>query len=391
MITKLSSCRQWVLQATFDAWNKTGLPFLIMNGEGNILPLENYAADDLGFFYFVPCLARIFEISLIDALWFFDAIVVVVGVLIAITGFWCLAQTAVEKLVILIGIAGLSIVMFMVGNLYIAPFFAFSFFPWIFVLLNAKRYKSLLVYWVLAGFIIGLTGLVRIYAGVALGIAGLAVTFLNTKKIGLILACMICMTAGIGVYSYWFSTKISQRNVYLNAHEIFHDAYKLRHNIWHNAYIGLGFITNDLGLCYSDNSAMQRVKVIRPDVLCNSSEYDQVLKNEFFSFCKQHPLFLMRVVFAKLGVLTLYLFMFGNIGLLCAWFYRKPWFIELPYFFAFCFSALPGLLTVPVAEYLMGFFTVATFYGIHSIIWALQHGLWKRLKDFLNYFFKIAA
>jgi hypothetical protein len=380
MVTNLAVCRDVLLRATYAAWNKTGYPLLALSNDGTILPLEQGHGGDAEIFYFVPYLARTFCLSLSDALWWWDTGVAASGGLIALAGFFFLTQTKVEKLVVLLGITGISLTAWMIGNLYLAPFFAFCFFPWVFVLLKNKSFKSLFCYWVLAGFVSAFMGSVRMYAGCALLIGGLLAVFLNTRKVWLTVVCSFCMLCGFGTYSFWFSSVMVQRNAYLDTQGISYGHYTLKHVFWHSIYIGLGFIRNDSGLYYADDCANKKAEEIQPGIAFNSPEYDQLLKHETIKVCKNQFQFVLRVLFAKCGVLLFYLFKFANVGLICAWFYRKPWFIEISYFFALCFNALPGLLTVPEAYYLVGFLTVATFYGVHSIVWALQHGLGSQLK-----------
>jgi hypothetical protein len=168
----------------------------------------------------------------------------------------------------------------------------------------------------------------------------------------------------------------------LDTQGVAHDAAHLPHTFWHNIYAGLGFVTNDYGLYYSDNCSVAKVQEVAPEVVYLSEEYENTLRDETLKICKKHPQFILKMLFAKGGVLFYYLLAFANIGLVCAWFYRKPWYLEISYWLAMWFSALPGIVTVPVAPYLTGFFTAATFYGIHSIIWAFQHGLYDKIVSF---------
>lgn len=382
-------CREILLYATLEVWNAVGVPFLAMIN-GGLVPLENCIGNDPGFFYFVPYLAKTFEISLADAVWWFDFTLVGLGILVAITGFFLLTKGGIEKIIVMAAVLAAGYVAWATGNEHIPGFFAFCFFPLMIVLI-LKKHRTIFPYFLCVGFIIAFSDSIRMYTGTALGIAALSLYFLSTKSIRSTIVCAVLMTVGFGAYSVWFSSIINQRNCYLDGQNIEHGTFTFQHPFWHSIYIGLGFITNDLGLNYADECAEQRVKTVKSEVVYCSPEYEEILKKEVLEMCKHHFQFILRVLFAKSGVLLFYLLKFANVGLLCAWFYRKPWYLELPYFFALCFSALPGLVTVPEIWYLIGFATVATFYGIHSILWALQHGLLDHIKKFLRHFFKMTA
>ena len=93
--------------------------------------------------------------------------------------------------------------------------------------------------------------------------------------------------------SYWFSSLFTERNAYLDTQKISHNTYDSKHIFWHNIYIGLGFITNDLGLCYSDSCSESKARETNPKVLTYSGEYEQILKNETINICRHHPQFVI--------------------------------------------------------------------------------------------------
>lgn len=382
----ISPARLAILQSTLDAWNQTGFPFLkIINGM--VVPLENNYGGDAELFYFIPLLARTFGLPLERALWWWDIGFAFCGAMIAVSGFWCLAKTNIQKTIAALGVIGVGVVSCSIGDTYLAPFVAFSFAPWVFVFLQKQSFRSLYVYSFLSGFGVSLVNSMRMFGGYALGIALITAVLLYTRKIKkMVLVCGFLLL-GIGAYHVWFSSLLTARNNYLTEHSIPYGHYELKHAFWHSIYIGLGFITNDYGLYYSDNCAMAKAVEVQPEVAYCSPAYDAVLRDETFKFCLFHVNHVLRVMFAKAGVLFYYLLLFANVGLVCAFFYRKPWYLEISYLLALIFSALPGLVTIPIAPYLVGFFTVATFYGVHSTLWALQQGLARDLRVFYRKLF----
>ncbi len=377
-----------VMRSALEVWKETGIP-LLREVKGALIPVWYGGGDDIGIYYFIPWFARTGGLSLAYAIHYWDLLITLMGEAVALSGFLFLSHTKMRKLISLVGVTGISVVTWHLGNVYILPFFAFSFFPWIVVFLQSNRHKSLYGYWVLIGVVIAFSGSIRMYSGAALLVAGLTTTFLYTEKIKKAVLCFLLMAAGYSAYSYWFSVikqKSADASVLLNTH-CAHQLYEQQHVFWHSIYAGFGFITNDLGIDYSDSCALLRAKAIDPEIIYCSKEYDDVLKDEVMALCIHHFQFVLRVLFAKAGVLLFYFLKFANLGLLCAFFYRKPWYIEMAYLFALLVSALPGLVTIPLAWYLGGFFTVATFYGVHSIIWALQQGLLEHLRLFFRKIF----
>lgn len=383
---KISTARWSCLEGTLAAWQKTGLAFLLDCKDG-ILPLENGCADEFGLYYFVPLVAKTFSISLESALWWWDLGLTSFGVIIAVSGFWLLAHTKLEKVIACTGTVAVGVVSWIIGDVYIAPFFALSLLPWLFVCLQRGWYKRLLVYCVLLGLVAGFTNSIRMYSGFALLLGVIAALILFFKTIKKIWLPAGCFAMGFLAYSVWFSSLIMVRNSYLDEQKISRGLYEQQHLFWHSTYLGFGFLTNPYGIYYGDSCAAEHAQKINPAIVYPSTKYNELLRKMTFQFCCEHPHFVMRTLFAKAGVLLYYLLMCANIGLFLAWFYRKPWYIDSTYAAVLAFSAVPSFLTIPIAPYLTGFFTVATFYGIHSIVWALQQGFLKDVRLFLKRLF----
>lgn len=380
---KISTARWSCLEGTLAAWQKTGLAFLLDYKDG-IFPLENGCADEFGLYYFVPLVAKTFSISLESALWWWDCGLVSVGVIISLSGFWLLIQTNIEKVIACVGVLAVAGVSWIIGDVYIAPFFAASLLPWLFVCLQREWHKRLLVYCALSGFMAAFSNSIRMYSGFALllGVITALILFFKTiKKIRLPAGCLMIGFLG---YFLWFSSLIDVRNSYLDEEKISRGVYEQQHLFWHSTYLGFGFLTNPYGVYYGDSCAVEHAQKIDPAIVYPSTKYNELLRKMTFQFCCEHPHFVMRTLFAKAGVLLYYLLICANIGLLLAFFYRKPWYVDSSYGVILAFSALPSLLTIPIAPYLTGFFTMATFYGIHSIVWALQQGLLKDMRLFLK-------
>ena len=379
-------CRIELFNQTIAAFKATGI-LLLKLVDGRIFPLEQGYGGDPEIYPIVPVLVDWFHLSLDQAIWWTYAVLTGLGMVIAITGFLRLCTDWVSQIVAIIGVLGVGAVCYVVYDIYLVSFFALCFVPWLFALLSEKKIFPLALYCLLAGFVMVGVNFLRLHTATALGLAVVTAVVLYYKFSLRTLLLLFCFGCGAGVTFWGIQKAIEVRNNYLDAHGVAHGGHALGHVFWFSVYVGCGFITNDLGLSFSDSCGFNKFKEIDPTATFCSLEAESIMKNEVFALCKSHPFFILKTLFAKGGVLLYYLFIFANVGLLCAWFYRKPWYIEIPYWFALWFSALPGIVTVPVAPYLTGFFTAATFYGIHSIIWALQHGLYERMRLFFRRLF----
>ena len=367
----ISSCRLRALQETLAAWNQTGFPFLRLR-DGIITPLEEGFGSDSELFYYVPFLVRNFGFSLESALWWWDLGFALTAAVIAIVGFWNLAVTWAQRLLALLGVMGVALVSWHIGDTYLAPFFACSFMPWIFVFLEKNKTLPLYLFGMLAGWVMAFTNAIRMFGGYALGIMLLTAVALRMKKWKRVLFLLFACAAGMAVYHVWFNSVMSARDAYLHKQGVQCEQHEFKHAFWHSIYVGLGFISNDLDIEYKDSCGLKRAREIKRDIIYCSPAYDVLLRNEAFRICLSRPMYVIRQLCAKAGILLFYFLLFANIGLLAAFWYRKPWYIDLAYFLALCFAALPGLATIPILPYLVGFCSIAAFYGIHSLLWMMQ-------------------
>ncbi len=141
--------------------------------------------------------------------------------------------------------------------------------------------------------------------------------------------------------------------------------------MWHSAYIGFGFLANDKGLRYDDNVAALAVARVAPGTVLYSRRYNAVIRHEVFQLVVRDPAFVARTLFAKAGVLLLYLVLFGNVGLVAAARRRKPAALDLAFAAGLAAAAFTGMLALPILRYMEGFTALALLYGLTSVDWAL--------------------
>ena len=243
----ISSCRLRALQETLEAWNLTEFPFLRLR-DGVVTPLENSFGSDAELFYFVPRLARMFALSIEQALWWWDLAFVTTGALIACTGFWFLAKTWPGRAVASVGVIGVGTVAWLVGDTYLAPFFACAFIPWIFVCLEKKSNPGLFCLSFVSGFVVSFVNSIRLFGGWGLGIMLVCTVLFYTRQMKKSLLVCVLLVCGMGTYHTWFNSVMTARNAYLQSQNIPYGHFELQHAFWHSIYVGLGFISNDYGI-----------------------------------------------------------------------------------------------------------------------------------------------
>ena len=344
------------------------------------VPVEQSFGGEIGIFYFVPLIASFFKISALDATWFFLLIQVASGCLVAGTAFFSIAKTVLGKIVVVVGMIALSMIVWLVSDVYIVYFFTVSFFPWVIALLEKKHYKVLFIYSFVLGVVIEYGNFVRSFSGLPLLVGFIVATVYFYKISRKTFFLLIPLILGIGCLKLHVYTVIKHRDVYLKNQGYNFEKEQLQHVFWHSVYAGFGFITNNKNINFSDSCSANRVKKINSQAEYLKPLYESTLRNEVLKLCIYSPHYVLRVLFAKLGVLFYYLLLFANIGLIMTLYYPKPLYIEYSYWAMLLISALPGILTIPNTLYLLGFVSVAVLYGIHSIIYALN----MRFKIFLQ-------
>lgn len=76
------------------------------------------------------------------------------------------------------------------------------------------------------------------------------------------------------------------------------------HPVWHNAYIGLGYLPNPWGIRWLDSVAFERAKQIDPDVQPATARYDRLIRHEYFRIVENNPFWALKLYLAKLAALV---------------------------------------------------------------------------------------
>ena len=374
---KLITSRYMHLVHMFTGYQKTGMP-LIEYYDNQFFPSN--AVDDLGIYIVIPKIAHFFNLSLTTAIAIFFYGILILPTLISISGFFKLYSSSIQRIIALIGVIALMLFTWSIGGVYIAYYTcAITIIPWgLYFIKQEKISFYFLFYLFLSGFTMSFFHYVRAYSGIGslLFIAilvGLSSKFSLKQKSVLFL----CLLIGLSIPSSYFTYTYNQHKKYATEHFSSKLVDNINHPFWHPIYCGFSFLSfknpDPKYLKWCDNYAAQKVQSINPEIINNSPEYEEILKQEILKLIKEYPVFILATIFAKIGILFLYLLIFCNLGLIAAFFYPKPWQKELAFWTALSFSSLFPLLVIPVSEYSLGFISFATLYGIVSINYALRH------------------
>ncbi len=332
-------------------------------------------SDDPGIYYFIPRLALWSGLSLEKAIDLFFGGILAVSFLAGIIGFLATLRTWPLKLWAAFALCMLCWFSYRKGDVYIAlsaP--AVAVVPWFLHLLRKNTAGAGTAAFLLGvGLLVGFTNQVRSYAATSLVIfivILVAFELKSTRARKLIL--LAALLAGMALPIAYFHKLIAQRDAYLINAQPGYTRTVDEHPIWHTVYTGLGFTKNPYVAGYRDEVAAEAVSAISPSTPYLSAEYERILRDESLRIARQHPLFILVTLIAKLRIVLFLLLCWCNAGLLAAALYPKGWAMESAFWGALVFSSLFGIIAVPQVQYMLGFMAFATLYGIVSLDYALE-------------------
>jgi len=347
---------------------------LLKTSGTNYIPLEESFGGEIGIFYFVPLIAHYFQNNALTSVSFFLTGLVVCGCVSMAAALCCITQHWVLRLYSIGMTVAMGYVAWIIGDVYIAYFTAIALLPWLFVL-SEKKILVMSCYFFSVGLCAYYIDFIRSYAALPLLVGCLWWLLLiigyqkKMYKHAFLYFCFLCF--GWWIVSFHIEQVLHQRDAFLaDQGYIKNSNNKIQHTFWHSVYTGFGFITNDKDLNFSDACSAAKVASLDRTASCYSKKYEKLLCNEVVKLCIYSPHYVLRVMFAKLGIFIYLFLLFANIGIIAAWYYPKPWYIECFYLVLFLTSSLAGFATIPVGTYTLGFMTVACLYGMHSLLYA---------------------
>ena len=373
------------IQETIDGYQLTDTPLIAFLGEN-----EGFApsaiTEESGSSYYIPKLVELTGFDLELAVKLFYGGTVGLAFFVGAVGCFKYCNTQIGKWVSLLALSVLSFVIAGISDIYVVMGAStISLVPWLFYLQKNSSVKEILLFCTIAGFVIGFSHSLRNHGGTGVLIVIIfSILFAKQYSPKIKVCCGAALMIGIVMISLFFGHIQTQRDVYL--HSIKYDGPKTNQRVvWHNLYLSLGYLWNVYGYEEwpghepSDTYSQEKVRSVNPEVQLFSQEYEKILRNETIKFIVDHPFFFINTIFAKLGVLLMYVLIFANIGLVLAIYYPQGYQFNLLFAVGIGFNMLFGLLATPDYQYLTGLFAFATLYGLFSIDYAVDNGLFKKL------------
>jgi MFS family permease len=372
-------CQYQMLREALSGYEKTGVPLVAY--DGNVLKPAGIG-DDIGLYYFLPKISHVLGISLDQSINVIFISVIFVSLSLGIIGSFLYFRKRAIKWLGVVELILLALGSYFVSGIYIIlSSITIAIIPLFLYFARQRRVSSMfIIFLFFAGLAISITHHLRSHAGTGVLIF-MTIIFLISiqiqwkQKFILILLLMISVSAPM----IYFDKIMKQRDVYLTKNDSTYEPFTRGHPFWHSVYIGFGFLSNEYGIKYKDEIAIEKVHSISPKTLYLSQEYEVILRDEVFNLIKKHPLFVTQTIFAKLGVNIFYFLIFSNVGLIAVVLHRKTWQLEIAFFSAMLFNSFFSIIAIPDYRYLMGFIAFATLYGIISIDDAIEHVAWKKI------------
>ena len=367
------------IDRAIQGYEQTGVPLIYFDGK----VLSPSANGDIGVYYFVPLVARLFDLNAQQAASCFYYGIIGFSLVLGFAGACLLFRSWVTRGLTLLGLTWLGIISINSGSVYsVPPATVAAVLPW-FLYFSSKNQLTPLFLGVgfLSGVAIGFSHSIRVHGATGLVLfMGIVIVFLiqYPPKEKLKLAAVIAL--GLLVPILCFSHLTGKRDAYLAQQTETYQPTERGNLFWHSIYIGFGYLNNPLGIEYKDSAAFDKVRSISPDTVIYSKEYVEILKEETFRIIRTHKNFVLHTVFAKIGVLLFFFLYSANLGLIAAYYYPKKRALESAFLIAILFSTAPGILVMPFRHYITGFIALSLFYGLVSLNEAIEQGAFSRIK-----------
>ena len=377
---KLMPARLERIDQTIQGYEQTGIPLVYFDGM-KLGPVG--ATDGTGIYYFIPLLARLFDLNAQQAASSFYYGIIGISFVLSFSGSCLLFRSWVSRGLALLGLIWLGVITIKSGAVYsVPPATVAAVIPWF--LYFSKRSKftfALLAFCFLSGVIVMISNSIRVHGATGLILfMGIVIFFFTQyslkEKFKLTTAFILGLLIPLTFYSYlkW------ERDAYLTQEAKINLPEKQIHLFWHHIYIGFGYLNNPLGIEYKDSVAFDKVRSISPNTEIFTKEYVKILKEEVFKLIGSHKNFVLHTVFAKIGVMLFFFVYAANLGLIAAYYYPKKRALEYAFLIAILFSSAPGILVMPFRNYILGFIALSLFYGLVSMNEAVERGALSHIK-----------
>ena len=367
-INNLMPFRYEHLGQTLEGYQMTGVPLVVYDGN-TFLPAG--ISDDTGIYYFVPKIANFFNLSLEQAISTFFLFFFCSSILISLFSIFKIFPKTKKRVISLFFILIISIYMFLRGDIYImSATTMLTIIPLSYYLVKkgVSNYTYYIIYFGF-GILISVSHFIRSNSATGVLLFLLIFIFLTQKsnKKFLIYTCVV-LVSGFLVSSLFITSVKKERDDYLNSIDaVKTEDFVKGHVFWHQIYIGFGFLNNPYKIEYNDNCGFMRAKLLQPNVVPFSNEYENLMKNEVIILLKTDPWFIVKSIFSKLGVIIFYLLVFSNIGVIYIIRAFKNLTFNIPMLICLIFNLSFPLVTVPFPSYLIGAVCVVIILSVISM------------------------
>ena len=339
-------------------------------------------ADSIGTYLFVPALKRLLNITLDHAIFLLFGISMVIFSCIGLMGLWYTFKAPFSRCINAIAISFLIICFLLkVGDIYaLSASFLLPVIPWTLYFMKKDRLTfTFALFALLTGVDIGLAHYLRSYSDYPI-ILFVGILFLSQLPMAWIQKSIIFIIMIIGFSSiklyvdYNYHDYVTRSSAYITNPEI-----ELHHPLWFTLYVGFGLLTvrNQDSIQYADDWGLARAKAVSGNdtLTVYDAELYTIMKQEVYNLVRYQWNFVLITLFAKLGILFLYFLIYTNIGIIMAYFYRKPWQYDAAFLSIIAVNMGYPLVALPLTEFALGFVVSSTLYGLVSISYAIQQGL----------------
>jgi len=361
-------CRLIHLMLCFIGYQKTGIS-LVEFHESKFSHF--FAADDIGIYVLIPKIAFLLNINIFQAINLFFYGSLLCAWTISFLGFFLIYKKTLSRIIIFIATLLLIIFSLRIGDTYLFYLIpTIITVPWTLYFYKKSFTKKSLLFYTGIGIIMGLSHAIRSYTLLPPLFFTFSLIISKQEKFFFKTLRSLFLVYGLLIPMFYFHYTFQHYLTYVHDHNLSNPSKTIKnHLVWHSVYASFGFLSfkNPDNIEWSDASATKKAQSINPKVTYNTPEYEKVLKQEVINLIKNHRVFVIMTIFAKIGILLLYLIIFANLGLIAAFLKPQNWPIEIAFWGSLALSSLFPLISLPTPEYSLAFITIAALYGITSI------------------------
>jgi hypothetical protein len=359
------------VREALSGWIETGIPLVgKFNGRWEPVP----CGDDTGLFYLVPLLARQTGWRADRSLDVFLMGVIALSAATGSVGLWLCMSRVRRRLVAIFPILAGAWLCYKMGDVYaIQGSVVLMLIPWLIYSLQTglRSWRRFLITF-LSGLTLGIAQWIRTQsASPILVFFAVLVCFSHLQR-SLKVLLWTCLLAGMGLTLLYAQVQLHQRDEFLAIQRPSYRPSLNHHLFWHTAYLGLAYLTNPYVSAWRDSVAVDYVQTVDPAAIYGGKEYEEILRSKTLATVRRDPRFILYTLAAKCGVLSCMLLLTINVGLAAAISCPKSVGIELAFWLSIAFASLPGIIAIPLPQYVIGMIILALYYWYFSVSYYIE-------------------